>query len=88
MPSTLLPGRPYPLGAKWDGTGVNFAIYSENATAVELCLFSQEGRQTEQIFLRETTAFIWHGYIPGLQVGQLYGYRVHGPWGPGEGISI
>ena len=88
MPSTLLPGRPYPLGAKWDGTGVNFAIYSENATAVELCLFSHEGHQTEQIFLRETTAFIWHGYIPGLQVGQLYGYRVHGPWEPEKGFRF
>ena len=50
MASTLLPGRPYPLGAKWDGTGVNFAIYSENATAVELCLFDEDGRQFAEIF--------------------------------------
>lgn len=88
MVSTLLPGRPYPLGAKWDGTGVNFAIFSENATAVELCLFNAAGAQTEQIMLRETTAFIWHGYIPGLQAGQLYGYRVHGPWEPQKGLRF
>ena len=88
MASTLLPGRPYPLGAKWDGTGVNFAIYSENATAVELCLFNQSGQQTEQIFLRETTAFIWHGYIPGIQAGQLYGFRIHGPWDPKNGFRF
>jgi len=88
MPSTLLPGKPYPLGAKWDGTGVNFALYSENATAVELCLFNEQGHQVEQIFLRETTAFVWHGYLPGLQVGQLYGYRVHGPWDPKNGLRF
>src|SRR6478752_3630083 len=88
MESTVLPGKPYPLGAKWDGTGVNFAIYSENATAVELCLFSPEGRQTERIFLRETTALVWHGYLPGIQVGQLYGYRVHGPWDPAKGLRF
>ncbi len=88
MASTLLPGKPYPLGAKWDGTGVNFAIYSEHATAVELCLFRQEDQQTEQIFLRETTAFVWHGYIPGIQVGQLYGYRIHGPWDPKNGLRF
>lgn len=88
MASTLLPGRPYPLGAKWDGTGVNFAIYSENATAVELCLFNESGQQTETIFLREITAFIWHGYIPGLQAGQLYGFRIHGPWDPKNGFRF
>jgi isoamylase len=88
MAITLLPGRPYPLGAKWDGTGVNFAIYSENATGVELCLFNESGHQTDQIFLRETTAFIWHGYIPGLQAGQLYGFRIHGPWDPKNGLRF
>ncbi|MFZ0663877.1 MAG: glycogen debranching protein GlgX [Acidobacteriaceae bacterium] len=88
MPSTLLPGKPYPLGAKWDGTGVNFALYSENATAVELCLFNEGGHQTEQILLRETTAFVWHGYLPGVQAGQLYGYRVHGPWDPQNGLRF
>ncbi|HEX5234611.1 MAG TPA: glycogen debranching protein GlgX [Silvibacterium sp.] len=88
MASTLLPGRPYPLGAKWDGTGVNFAIYSENATAVELCLFNEHGEQTDQVFLRERTAFSWHGYMPGVQAGQLYGYRVHGPWDPQNGMRF
>ena len=85
MASMLLPGKPYPLGAKWDGTGVNFALYSENATGVELCLFNEAGDQGERLKLRETTAFVWHGYIPGIQPGQLYGYRVHGPWDPARG---
>ena len=82
---TLLPGKPYPLGAKWDGTGVNFALYSENATGVQLCLFDQNGTQTDCIDLKETTAFVWHGYIPSIQPGQQYGYRVHGPWEPERG---
>jgi isoamylase len=85
---TLLPGRPYPLGAKWDGTGVNFALYSENATCVELCLFAEDGTQTDKIELKETTAFVWHGYIPGIQPGQRYGYRVHGPWEPERGMRF
>ncbi len=88
MPSTLLPGKPYPLGAKWDGTGVNFALYSENATAVELCLFSPEGEQQDTIQLKETTAFVWHGYLPGISPGQAYGYRVHGPWEPERGMRF
>jgi glycogen operon protein len=85
---TLLPGRPYPLGAKWDGTGVNFAIYSEQATCVELCLFNEEGEQVEKIQLPETTAFVRHGYLPGIQPGQRYGYRVHGPWEPEKGLRF
>ncbi|MBB6143320.1 glycogen operon protein [Silvibacterium bohemicum] len=85
---TLLPGRPYPLGAKWDGTGVNFALYSENATCVELCLFAEDGAQSDKIELKETTAFVWHGYIPGIQPGQRYGYRVHGPWEPERGMRF
>jgi isoamylase len=88
MQCTLLPGKPYPLGAKWDGTGVNFALYSENATGVELCLFDQDGTQTDRIALKETTAFVWHGYIPGIQAGQHYGYRVHGPWEPERGMRF
>ncbi len=88
MASMLLPGRPYPLGAKWDGTGVNFALYSENATGVELCLFNEKHEQVERIELRETTAFVWHGYIAGLQPGQLYGYRVQGPWEPERGMRF
>ncbi|HEY0759051.1 MAG TPA: glycogen debranching protein GlgX [Acidisarcina sp.] len=85
MQRTLLPGKPYPLGAKWDGTGVNFALYSENATGVELCLFDEQDRQTDRIALNECTAFSWHGYLPGISPGQRYGYRVHGPWEPEKG---
>jgi glycogen operon protein len=88
MPSTLLPGKPYPLGAKWDGTGVNFALYSENATGVELCLFSEAGEEVEKLPLVERTAFVWHGYIPGIQPGQKYGYRVHGQWDPANGYRF
>jgi len=88
MPVTLLPGKPYPLGAKWDGTGVNFAVYSEQALCVELCLFNEEGAEVEKIPLKETTAFVWHGYLPATQPGQRYGYRVHGPWEPEKGLRF
>ena len=88
MPMTLLPGKPYPLGAKWDGTGVNFALYSEQAEGVELCLFNAKGNECEKIPLRETTAFVWHGYLPGIQPGQRYGYRVYGPWKPEKGLRF
>jgi isoamylase len=80
----LRPGRRYPLGATSDGRGVNFAIFSEHATAVELCLFDDEGGE-ERVPLREHTRFVWHGYVPGLKPGQLYGYRVHGPYEPARG---
>ena len=81
------PGAPYPLGATWDGEGVNFALFSENATAVELCLFSPppEERQLACIPLREQTDLVWHGYLPDVRPGQLYGYRVHGPYAPQDG---
>jgi len=84
---TILPGKPYPLGAEWDGHGVNFALYSENATHVSLCLFSGTDRDAsvETIPLRETTAHVWHCYLPGIQPGQLYGYRVDGPFEPESG---
>ena len=89
MDRRCLPGRPYPLGATWNGTGVNFALYSEHATRVELCLFDNRARrETERVQLREQTAFVWHSYIPGLQPGQLYGYRVHGPWDPAHGLRF
>jgi glycogen operon protein len=80
-------GEPYPLGATWDGEGVNFALYSENATRVELCLFDAEGLETK-VPLREQTAFIWHGYLPGIRPGQRYGYRVHGPYEPDQGLRF
>ena len=80
------PGLPHPLGATWDGGGVNFALFSANATKVELCLFDPKGkRETHRIALPEFTHEVWHGYLPELRPGQLYGYRVHGPYEPGEG---
>lgn len=89
MPRILLPGKPYPLGATWDGTGVNFTVYSENADKVELCLYDNCSRQeVDRIDVRETMVFVWHCYIPGLQPGQLYGYRVQGPWDPQNGLRF
>ena len=84
---TLCPGEPYPLGATWDGEGVNFALYSEHAEKVELCLFDAEGHET-RVRLRENTHFVWHGYLPGLGPGQRYGYRVHGPYEPEQGLRF
>ncbi len=89
MERRCLPGKPYPLGATWDGTGVNFALYSEHAGKVELCLYDNRSRrETERIQVAEQTAFVWHCYVPGLQPGQLYGYRVHGPWDPARGLRF
>jgi glycogen operon protein len=78
------PGRPFPLGATWDGQGTNFSLFSENAERVELCLFDDDDRET-RLDLTERTAFNWHGYLPGVGPGQRYAYRVHGPWAPREG---
>jgi glycogen operon protein len=80
-------GRPYPIGATWDGLGVNFAIFSEHATNVELCLFESATATHEavRLVLPEQTDQIWHGYVPGVLPGQLYGYRVHGPYEPDTG---
>jgi isoamylase len=81
------PGRRYPLGATYDGTGTNFAIYSQVAQAVELCLFDEWGLGAERRFpLQEVDAYIWHGYLPGVEPGQRYGYRVHGPYDPARGL--
>jgi isoamylase len=88
MARPLLPGKPYPLGAKCDKRGVNFAVYSENATGVEVCLFDEHHNQTESFMLSEQTAFVWHRYVPGLREGQLYGLRVHGPWEPEKGLRF
>ena len=85
MARTVLPGKPYPLGAKWNGRGTNFAVYSENATGVDLCLYDADNNQIEPLKLEECTAFVWHGYLPGIRPGQRYGYRVHGPWDPANG---
>jgi len=83
----IKPGTPYPLGATWDGQGVNFALFSENATKVELCLFeSPEATQESfRIFMFEQTDLVWHIYLPDVRPGQLYGYRVHGPYDPANG---
>jgi isoamylase len=83
--SRISEGRPYPLGATWDGLGVNFALYSVNASKVELCLFDARGREVERIVLPEYTDEIWHGYLPDARPGQRYGYRVHGPYAPDAG---
>jgi isoamylase len=88
MPSTLLPGKPYPLGATLTAMGVNFALYSENATGVTVCLFDEAGNQTEAIPLREVTAFVWHGLVRNVKAGQRYGYRVDGPWEPEQGLRF
>jgi isoamylase len=81
------PGRSYPLGATWDGGGVNFALYAENAEKVELCLFDGPDAQAEsaRIELRERRDQVWHCYLPDARPGQLYGYRVHGPYDPSRG---
>jgi len=78
------PGRPYPLGAAYDGGGTNFSLFSEVAEGVELCLFDDEGGE-ERIRLEEVDAFCWHAYLPAVVPGQRYGYRVHGPWAPERG---
>ncbi len=84
--SRVAEGLPHPLGATWDGVGVNFALFSANATKVELCLFDQEGRtELERIELPEYTDEVWHGYLPDARPGTVYGYRVHGPWDPKAG---
>jgi isoamylase len=79
-------GLPYPLGATWDGLGVNFALFSANATRVELCLFDEQGvRERERIDLPEFTDEVWHGHLPDARPGTVYAYRVHGPFAPAEG---
>ncbi|MGB5936810.1 MAG: glycogen debranching protein GlgX [Ornithinimicrobium sp.] len=80
----IWPGHPYPLGATYDGTGVNFAIFSEVAERVELCLLGERGAET-RVELTEVDAHVWHAYLPNYQPGQRYGYRVHGPYDPASG---
>ena len=81
------PGAPYPLGATWDGTGTNFALFSEAAEQVELCLpdGDEPAHHETRIALTEVDAFVWHGYLPDVAPGQRYGYRVHGPYDPARG---
>ncbi len=80
----IWPGSAYPLGATFDGTGTNFALFSERAEKVELCLFDDDGKET-RFRLDEVDGYVWHGYIPQVQPGQKYGYRVHGPYDPESG---
>jgi isoamylase len=90
MTLRVWPGRPYPLGASWDGTGVNFAIFSEHATGVELCLFrdAADAAEAAKIWLTERTDQVWHCYLPDARPGQYYGYRVHGPYAPMQGFRF
>ena len=88
MDRTLLPGTPYPLGATPTAKGTNFALFSENATAVSVCLFDEAGNQIDCVALRERTAHVWHGLIRNIKAGQRYGYRVDGPWEPENGLRF
>src|ERR1700761_905030 len=82
----LSAGSPSRLGGSWDGRGTNFALFSANAQKVELCLFDSQGRrEIERIELPERTEDVWHGYLNDVSPGQLYGYRVHGPYAPERG---
>src|SRR5436309_582265 len=86
---SLLAGQPAPLGATWDGAGVNFALYSERATGVELCLFSGMSLDIEErVPLRQLLHHVWYGYLPDIAPGQVYGYRVHGPHLPAAGLRF
>ena len=87
MNVSVYPGHPYPLGATWDGEGVNFALFADNAEGVDLCFFTSPQDETEsvKIRLKERTHHVWHVYVPGIKPGQLYGYRVYGPFEPEEG---
>ncbi|MBV9812580.1 MAG: glycogen debranching enzyme GlgX, partial [Acetobacteraceae bacterium] len=84
--SRIREGVPFPLGATWDGLGVNFALFSANATKVELCLFDDAGRrELQRVELPEYTDEVWHGYLPDARPGTVYAYRVHGPYEPEQG---
>ena len=80
----IWPGQPYPLGAVYDGSGTNFSVFSEIAERVELCLFDEKGKE-QRIDLPEVTGYCWHGYVPSMEPGQRYGFRIHGPWDPAKG---
>jgi glycogen operon protein len=85
MSRTLLPGKPFPLGATAYKRGTNFALFSEAASRVDVCFFDADGNQVDCISLRERTAYVWHGFVNGIKPGQLYGFRVDGPWDPQNG---
>ena len=82
-PALIREGLPHPRGATWDGKGTNFALFSAHATKVEVCIFDEKGeKELERIELPEYTNQIWHGYLPDVRPGAIYGYRVHGPYDP------
>ncbi len=81
------PGRPYPLGATLSAAGCNFAVYSERAEKMELCLFDERGAET-RVLLQERNAFVWHALVPAIRAGQRYGFRAHGPWDPARGLRF
>ena len=87
MDTTIFAGNPFTLGATWDGKGVNFSVYSENATKIELCLFQtiEDESESFRVNMMERTGSVWHIYLPGVYPGQLYGFRVHGPYEPQNG---
>ena len=89
FPARLEAGRPYPLGASWDGMGVNFAVFSTHATRMQLCLFDAQGRrEAARLDLPEKSVDVWHGYLPQAQPGLVYGYRAHGPYEPHNGLRF
>src|SRR5689334_20788986 len=86
MDKTVRPGRHTPLGAAFDGEGVNFAVYSESAAGMYVCLYDELGVESQRIPLREQTMHVWHGYIHGLRPGQRYGFRARGTYNPALGL--
>ena len=88
MSRTLLPGKPYPLGSTAHRKGANFALFSEGAARVDVCFYDPAGNETDCITLRERTAFVWHGFVNGIKPGQLYNFRVDGPWDPEHGLRF
>jgi isoamylase len=86
MSRTLLPGKPYPLGSTAHRKGTNFALFSEGANRVDVCFYGADGKESDCVTLVERTAFVWHGFINGIKPGQLYNYRVYGPWEPEHGM--
>ena len=86
MELQMWPGQPYPLGASYDGIGTNFALFSEAAEHVELCLFDEPAGAEQRLDMVEMDGYVWHSFLPGIGPGQRYGYRVHGPWDPEAGL--
>ena len=88
MSRTLLPGKPYPLGSTAYKKGTNFALFSEFGARVDVCFYDADGNETDCVTLLERTAFVWHGFVSGIKPGQLYNFRVHGPWDPANGMRF